>query len=154
MRAAPALQVSLRRFGLWQGGVLVLAGLAIATLTAWLVTHERPVETFVWAATGLWMIAVVALAASALRVPAADLRWDGRAWYLGSGAGDPLAGDLSVAIDLGRWMLLRFTPAVPPDASVRWLPVQRLGIESQWHALRCSVYAPRPMPGDDSTGAP
>jgi hypothetical protein len=43
-------------------------------------------------------------------------------------------------------MLLNFTP----DAAARtsWLPVQRLGLETQWHALRCAVYSPRPMAGE------
>ena len=25
-----------------------------------------------------------------------------------------------------------------------WLPVQRRGLEPQWHGLRCAVYSPRP----------
>jgi hypothetical protein len=39
-------------------------------------------------------------------------------------------------------MLLRFTPDAP--ARMTWLPVQRRGLEAQWHALRCAVYSPRP----------
>jgi hypothetical protein len=152
MRAAPAFQVSLRRFGVWQGAVLALAGLAIAATLAWLLTGEHPIEPFAWAASALSVLAVAALAGSAVRVPAATLRWDGRGWHHGSGAGEPTMGDLSVAIDLGRWMLLRFTPTAPAGAPLVWLPVQRMGLEPHWHALRCTVHSPRPAPGDDAAG--
>ena len=82
-------------------------------------------------------LAVSACAVSLWHVPAQSLRWDGRAWQL-----DAAAGELSVAIDLGPWMLLRFKPERRARAS--WLPVQRAGLETQWHALRCAVYSPRP----------
>jgi hypothetical protein len=60
-------------------------------------------------------------------------------------------GELQVAIDLGAWMLLHFVPDVGHRAcSVSWLPVQRRGLESQWHALRCAVYSPRPAAGVDA----
>ena len=154
MRAAPAFQVSLRRFGVWQGAVLALAGLAIGTMLAWWFTREHPIEPLAWAEGAVSLPAVVALAASAVRVPAATLRWDGRAWHHGSGAGEPTTGDLSVAIDLGRWMLLCFTPAAPAGARRVWLPVQRSGLESQWHALRCTVHTPRAAPGSDAGGGP
>ena len=152
MRAAPAFQVSLRRFGLWRGAVLTLAALAMATMAAWLFTHERPIQIVAWLAAGSSIVAIGGLAAWAARVPPVDLSWDGQTWSVGRSAGEPAPGELHVAIDLGRWMLLRFTPAVPAGAPAVWLPVQRLGLESQWHALRCSVYAPRPVPGDDATG--
>ena len=50
---------------------------------------------------------------------------------------------MTVAIDLGSFLLLSLVGA---DAgacrSGRWLPVQRRGLELQWHALRCAVYSP------------
>jgi hypothetical protein len=152
MRAAPAFQLSLRCFGVWRGAVLTLAAVAMATMAMWLITQERPIETVAWLATGLSIAAVAGLAARAVRVPPVDLSWDGRAWFVGPSPGESHSGELHVAIDLGRWMLLRFIPAAPNGARAVWLPVQRLGLESQWHALRCSVYSPRPMPGDDATG--
>jgi hypothetical protein len=82
-------------------------------------------------------LGMFALAVSLWRVPAQTLYWDGRAWQL-----DAVPGELRVAIDLGPWMLLIFTPDAAARAS--WLPVQRLGLETQWHALRCAVYSPRP----------
>ena len=154
MRAAPALQVSLQRFGVWRGAVWGLAALAFITLAAWVITHERPheplIEVGVWVSAALAAAAIAALAASTARMPPLDLRWDGRAWHLGPVRGDRVPGDLSVAIDLGAWMLLRFTASVPARPRVVWLPLQRWGIESQWHALRCAVYSPRPAPDDDA----
>jgi hypothetical protein len=82
-------------------------------------------------------MAMLACAFSLWRVPVQSLRWDGGAWQL-----DGMPGDLKAAIDLGPWMLLMFTPALPGRTS--WLPVQRRGLETQWHALRCAVYSPRP----------
>ena len=157
MRAAPAFQVSLQRFGVWRVGVWGLAALAVITLAAWVITHERPheplIEVGAWVSAALSAAAIVALAASTARTPPLDLHWDGRAWQLGPVIGDRVPGDLSVAIDLGAWMLLRFTATVPARPRVVWLPVQRWGIESQWHALRCAVYSPRPAPDDDTTSA-
>jgi hypothetical protein len=82
-------------------------------------------------------LTMLALAVSLWRVPAQSLRWDGQVWRL-----DAVPGELTVAVDIGPWMLLRFTPGA--GSRTRWLPVQRRGLEAQWHALRCAVYAPRP----------
>ena len=137
MRASPACQVSLRRFGAWRIAVIALAVAGAAAMAAWLVGRDSP------ASAGLSMLVAAAAlpmfgcAVSLWRVPAQDLRWDGQAWQL-----DAAPGELSVAIDLGAWMLLRFRPE--GQRRNRWLPVQRLGLEAQWHALRCAVYSPRP----------
>ncbi|HWI10361.1 MAG TPA: hypothetical protein VNU48_03440 [Burkholderiaceae bacterium] len=151
MRAAPAFQVSLRRFGVWRGAVLTVAILAMTTMAAWLSTQERPIGIVAWLATGSSIAVAAALAARAARVPPVDLGWDGQTWSVRRND-EPAPGELHVAIDLGRWMLLRFIPAAPAGAPAIWLPVQRSGLESQWHALRCAVYAPRPIPGADATG--
>ncbi len=149
MRAAPACQFSLRRFGAWRSALLVLAAFGIATTAAWLITHERPLGTVVPMAATAAAATLVALALSLAKAPPADLRWDGRAWHLGAFSGDPVPGEVTVAIDLGPWMLLRFSPGAP-DARPRtsWLPIQRRGLESQWHTLRCAVYSPRPGPAE------
>ena len=97
------------------------------------------------------------LAFSLIRVPAVSLRWDGQVWHLGP-ADAPVdasvPGELAVAIDLGRWMLLWFRPAAPqPRPLLTWLPAQRRGIEPHWHALRCAVHSPRaPAAADPAAG--
>jgi len=82
-------------------------------------------------------LTMLACAVSLWRVPAQSLHWDGQVWQL-----DGVPGELTAAIDIGPWMLLKFTPEMPGRTS--WLPVQRRGLETQWHALRCAVYSPRP----------
>ena len=148
MRAAPAFQISLQRFGVWRAAVWVLALLAAAAIGAWLSASSRPVGGAALGAAAAAGLGLVALAASLVRLPHVLLRWDGQRWHLGMlGAtpDDSVSGDLRVAVDLGPWMLLRFRPAPferhPP---LIWLPVQRRGVEAQWHALRCAVYSPRP----------
>jgi hypothetical protein len=150
MRAAPAFQVSLHRFGFWRGAVIALAAVAAAALTAWLTTGEAPIGMAGGFGAATALAAILALTASLLRVPACDLRWNGSTWTLARKGAEPVTGALLVAVDLGGWMLLRFIPARPATLGV-WLPVQRRGLESQWHALRCSVYAPQPAPGDEAT---
>ena len=153
MRAAPTCQISLRRFGVWRSAVLALAALGVAGTAAWLFTREAallsPGSIAAVCATGL----IAAAGASLTKMTAVDLRWDGLIWHLGPPAGEPIAGHVGVAIDLGAWMLLRFAPASPQARPrLTWLPVQRHGLEPQWHALRCAVYSPRPAPAQDTPG--
>ena len=151
MRAAPACQFSLPRFGAWRGAVLVLVALDVATAVAWLITREAPLPWTALIAVAVAALACAAVGAALARAPSVDLRWDGRVWHLGPASGEALSGELEAAIDLGPWMLLRFSPA-PPLGSNRsvWLPVQRRGLEGQWHALRCAVYSPRHAPAEDA----
>jgi hypothetical protein len=118
-----------------------------AALAAWVFARAPNLElalAMLAAAAGVGWIWLVA---SLVRVPAMSLRWDGSAWHLGTSGdtGDAsLAGELTVAIDLGAWMLLRFEPAPSSRrAWPIWIPAQRRGVEPQWHGLRCAVYAAR-----------
>jgi hypothetical protein len=146
MRAAPPLQVTLQRFGVWRGAVMALAGSGLATSAAWLATQPRPIGLAAWVAAIVAMLAVLMLSRSLLRTPPMHLRWDGLVWHLGPSVAAPVPGDLHAVIDLGPWMLLRFVPTAPAARRAVWLPAQRRGLEAQWHALRCTVYAPRPAP--------
>jgi hypothetical protein len=148
MRAAPAVYVSLRRFSAWRATVLALALAGLMVTCAWLLGRDAiPVSTLA-VGMGCSALALVWLGLSLGRVQAVDLCWDGQGWSLKSPLlvnADPVAGDISIAIDLGAWMLLRFRPVNASRWSLPiWLPVQRRGIEPQWHALRCAVHAPRP----------
>jgi hypothetical protein len=157
MRAAPAFQISLRRSGVWRIATFTVVALGLGALTAWLITHERPVHPMLTIGAMTLGAAVTAFGARVARVPAVDLRFDGRCWHLTGSAelsngAEAVAGDLHIAIDLGAWMLLRFVP-VPTSSDMRqraiWLPAQRWGAETQWHALRVSVYAPREAATED-----
>ena len=148
MRAAPAFQVSLQRFGVWRGAVGLLTALALAALAAWLALQPPPLGVMTWLGAALAAAATIWCAVSVSRQRPVDLRWDGRNWALGAAAAEPITGELSVALDLGAWMLLRFTPTA--SAAVIWLPVQRRGLEARWHALRCAVHGARPARPDDA----
>ena len=149
MRASPPIEVVLNRFGWWRGAVIVLALAAVSVLVAWIVSSRELQPTAVILAAGLAGLAFVGGALSIAGVQPARLRWDGRSWQMNGAdaAHEPHAGSLQVAIDLGIWMLLRFVADAPHEGRrVVWLPVQRRGLEAQWHALRCAVHSPPPVP--------
>jgi len=151
MRASPAFQVTVERFGIWRAVVLALLSAAAATLSAWLLSEAGSTPVALLVPVGLAGAALVASAALLLRCRPTSLRWDSTQWHLGAPgtAGDePHTGRLAVAIDLGGWMLLRFEHDLTRRwRRTTWLPVQRRGLESQWHALRCAVYCARPVEG-------
>ena len=150
MRAAPAFQVSVRCFGVWRTGVGLLAGAAVSAMVAWVASHERPISAAIWAGAACGVSIVVLAAMAVARQRAIELRWDGQNWQLGRGSGEPLIGVLGVALDLGGWILLRFTPT--SSWMPFWLPVQRRGLEASWHALRCAVHAGQPSPENPVIG--
>jgi hypothetical protein len=157
MPASPSFSIVLAHFGVWRVAVGALATVSAGSVLAWVgLAAVLDAKTVMAAAsTGL----VVALAASAAW-PATPtlLRWDGRRWQVGTAGAtgvEPSAADLSVAIDLGPWMLLRLRPdSAPRWRTTVWLPAQRLGHEAHWHAFRCAVYSPRPAPGGPSEADP
>ena len=149
MRAPPPIDIALTRFGCWRGALAFLAICTAAVTAAWLVASfdQQPGALLI----GVSMVATSMLAVmlSAVRVPAVELRWDGATWSCavraGARTGLAVQGELTVALDLGSWLLLRFVPAGSRRrVDARWLPAQRRGLEAQWHALRCAVHAPRP----------
>jgi hypothetical protein len=155
MRAFAPAQFTITRFDVWRWVIGLLGALVLLVAVAWLVLAELPpAPAMVWpvAAGGLaftgWLVAVQ------LRPAPLSLRWDTQRWHLGPAASvghEPSVGELRVAIDLGVWMLLRFTPdSSMTNAKPTWVPVQRRGLEPHWHTLRCAVYSPRPDAGVDA----
>lgn len=133
MQAPPAFSVAVSRFGVWRGLCLTvsLAAASAAVAWSWSLRDTLPlaISVLLLAGPALWPV---------VRPPRPfHLRWDTQAWLL-----DAAPGRVSVALDAGGWMLLRFVPEGRWGA--RWLPVQRRGHESAWHALRCTVYSARP----------
>ena len=152
MRAFAASQFTLQRFGVWRAAVLAVTLLVVLTIGTWLATRTRVPGVLV--AAGIAAAVIVWLCMALLRAAPLSLRWDTQRWHLGpadTAGQEPWAGELNVVIDLGSWMLLRFRPdAANSLRAARWLPVQRGGLEAQWHALRCAVYSPRPAAGLDA----
>ena len=96
-------------------------------------------------AVGLGALVLGLLAARAAgrgsAAAACRLAWDGTAWVLQREGRDPLAGQASVMIDLGGWMLVRFAPGP------HWLPLARRDVVDG-HALTAALYAAPPrQPG-------
>ena len=141
--------MTVRCFGVWRAVSLFLVLPSMTSVGVWV---PRALGLFtIWAVVAMVSLAVstVAVLLHAWRLQPMSLRWDTQRWYLGAmpaAEGEPRAGHLTISMDLGVWMLLRF---VPDDTSVfqrgTWLPVQRRGHEAAWHALRCTVYCARPV---------
>ncbi|MFM8901200.1 MAG: hypothetical protein ACKOF9_14805 [Burkholderiales bacterium] len=150
-RTAPPVHVLVDRFAVWTIAVVILGVIATATLLAW----ATPVWTTpLGLAQGLALsIAACVLCVSlwrSLRSSAVSLRWDGERWWLGqpsSVGAEPWPVHVVVCMDLGSWMLLQLR-AHSDDAGLprrhRWLPLQRQGLELQWHGLRCALYVQEP----------
>ena len=150
MRGAPPVEIRVRRQGSWRAFVVALVILTSVSMGLWLASAEIGA-----AFKGVLAAVTLALGATALSMTAPfdlSLRWTGSSWALsprGAPASEPVAGVLTVAIDLGSWMLLRFVDESPRTTWIpvqrTWIPVQRAGIEGDWHALRCAVHAPRAL---------
>ncbi|HMO46754.1 MAG TPA: hypothetical protein PKB14_12075 [Rubrivivax sp.] len=81
------------------------------------------------------------------RTPALSLAWDGGAWQLAAPGGEPRAGQALPMLDLGHWMLVRFTPEDAGRTAWRravWLPLSRRENPHAWPALRVALHAPQP----------
>lgn len=148
MRAAPAVSVRLLPSTHWRRALALLALAALTSTATW--AWQRGDRTGVLALGGV--LAGVALAVRTARPGPRQLRWDGQRWWLQTAPepAEPLAGEVSVAIDLGAWLLLRFDAAPGARPRRAWLPLQRAGQEPDWHALRCALYSPRPAATDPS----
>lgn len=148
MRGSPPCAVTLRCFVAWRWTIAVAA---LATLLAWVLLAPPGRLAGVRIAVALAGAATLGLALSVLRVAAGTLPWDGSAWTFADSVkaqAEPTAGERELAIDLGAFLLQRFTPHdAPGRRSERWLPVGRHGIERGWRAFRRALYSPRPAAG-------
>lgn len=143
MHAPPDFRISVRRFGAWRCASALAGALATAVACAWLV---QSVEAELSAAVVTACAGLVLTAVLARPVAAFSLRWDTRSWHLGpesSRGEEPEAGRVRVVLDLGAWLLLRFS--ADSSRRVTWLPVQRAGHEADWPALRRTVHGARPV---------
>jgi hypothetical protein len=142
MRESVFFELRLRRFGVWQGAVWLVAGAAIAAVAAWALTmfdSEQSGRALVIAVAAGLSLATIALAISLVLVEGGLLTGSEGVWTFLSDTGARRTGTLEVSMDLGAFVLLRL---VERQRTIAWLPVQRRGVETQWHALRCAVYSP------------
>ena len=114
---------------------------------AWLPLGFAPMAVLAWLLAMRWR-----------PLGAGNLRWDGQCWQLGESLPHGMReseGSLSLAIDAGGWMLLRFrrlSAQASADATV-WLLLGHDGSAHGWAALRRAVYSPRPDPAGPSAQA-
>jgi hypothetical protein len=143
MRAAPAVDAALDAGGRERMLIVLLHGLAGATLALWATAHaglDSPMATLagagaacaVMAALGAW------LARRALPIDAGRLRWDGEGWRW-LGLVDLPLGRLEVSLDLGVWVLLRLHPA--NGARPMWRVASQRAAGGAWHGLRVALAA-------------
>jgi len=145
MHATPAFQMTVRHFGVWRGALVLVVGVAVLVVATWGSQASAVFPGWVMGAVTLLAVLGVSTAVHVWWLRPLTLRWDTQCWHL-TARGEPQPGRITVCVDLGAWMLLRFTPEAA-DVLHRgtWLPIQRRGHEAHWHALRCTVYCARPV---------
>ena len=151
MRERLSSVVELRRFGVWRAAVFAVAATAMAAMAAWgglaLATGSNGSALIAAIAAAMATMSAL-LAVSLARVEPGSLACSDGSWTFTARRGNVEhveSGALTVAVDLGSFLLLTLTRI---DGSRRWLPVQRRGLEADWHALRCAVHAPPPVATD------
>ena len=155
MRERLSCVVELRRFGVWRAAVCAVAATAIAAMAAWggfaLATGSSGSPLIAALAAAL-AVGSALLAVSLARVEPGTLACSDDGWTFTSrrrGVERVESGALTVAVDLGSFLLLTLTRVDGSHlVARRWLPVQRRGLEADWHALRCAVHAPPPVAPD------
>ena len=149
MRASPPIEVELRPDVLWMLSVGALACVSIAGIATCIFTGDGTVPLPAQAGAAALAALAAGLALSSLRPRRGHLRWSGARWQLASStdpASQPTHGAVTVALDLGAWMLLRFEAEPSGSGRVVWLPMGRGAQVRLWHGLRCAVYGRRPDP--------
>jgi hypothetical protein len=135
---------------LWSGAVVLIALTAASVLWAWAALQV------LWPDAGRFAIVVLActalgLGVSLARVRSVVLRWDGQVWHFSHVANADVfnPGALTVSLDLGSWMLVRWQSHQEMNATHKtiaawagreWIPVQRNRLQGNWHAWRCAVF--------------
>ena len=144
-RESVFFEARLRRFEIWRAAVGIVALGAVTASSAWAVSSLAAVDgsraLVIAGLAALLALGTLWLAAALWRTERGLLACRDGAWSFASEVAPVRTGALEVALDLGSFLLLRLGDR---RRTAIWLPVQRLGLESEWHALRCAVYSPPP----------
>lgn len=139
MQPAPAVSMTARGRGAWAAWQSLLTVLATAVGLGWMLDRAGLPTAWVVGMAGFAAAWSGWLAWEAGRHGAGRLEWDGRIWRHVPGPGrDAAEGALTVAVDLGSWMLLRLEP---PHGRTRWIALARSDATAAWPALRRAVLA-------------
>jgi hypothetical protein len=146
MRAAPPVQASSCSAGLWLSIQQALYALGTAVAAWWVGARLFGASaSLAFASLGLGLVAAL-IARQALMAPTWQLAWDGGSWQLHAPGREERAGRVEVMLDLGSWMLVRFSPQIGarPRLGAVWLPLSRRSAAAAWPALRVALHAPQP----------
>lgn len=154
MRVAPPVQASSCSGWRWPSIQLTLVAAATSIAAWWAAAQWR--EPDGWQALGSLLagLAAVALARRHVVEPVRRLGWDGNGWSLAQPGGEPVAGQVTLMIDLGGWMLLRFRPDGAGRRGSTWLPMSERSAAGAWHALRVALHGPQPVRQDTEPARP
>ncbi len=151
MRHAPPADAACASGGWWFHCRVVLHALAAAALAAWAAGHLQSGAAATAAAAVFSALLTALWAARRPRPAGGRLRWDGQCWQFDAGepGTPPLAGAAEPLLDLGPWLLVRFTPE--GGGAARWLAPQ--AGDGSLQPLRVALYgsiaerAPHTAPG-------
>jgi len=167
MRAPPPVEFSCELGRAWRAALAVLAGVSAAVPFAW----GLPYAAAQWGdppgsplgALGIPLLQGAVVLAVALMTSGAfwlasrrfdtderTLRWDGQDWVLaGLDGHSDQRGDAALMLDLGPWLLVRFTPVATGSArAARWLALTVGSDAARWAALRGALWNWRTTAGD------
>jgi hypothetical protein len=154
MRETLSFEVRLRRFEVWRSAVVAVAFVAVAVVAAWAwsIAATRSGDDVVWiyAVAAVLAAGTIVAAASLARTPAGVLACGDGGWSFARDSQATVEGRLTVALDWGAFLLLRIDSG---SGARLWVPVQRRGLERDWHALRCALYSP-PASAAPASAAP
>jgi hypothetical protein len=144
MRVAPPVQALSCSAGPWRSFQLALYASSAAVTVGWAAAMRwqpgaGPLAAGLLAGLVAWLVA-----RRALPVRSVPLAWDGSTWQLRPPGAEARPGQVALMLDLGPWMLVRFSPAGAGQRSAVWLPLSHRDAAAVWPALRMALHAPQP----------
>jgi hypothetical protein len=146
MHAAPPVRMRLAPDAAWRVFAASTVGIAAASLIAWAALWAQVPAGVTATAAGLVAGTAAGVTWAVLRRhrnAVGLLAWDGAVWQWTPEAAEPDPGEIALMIDLGGWLLLRFTPTRPRAPAI-WLTASRRQSAALWPAWRAALYARRP----------
>ncbi len=163
MRAPPPVEYTSAPGRAWRGALALLFAASVAVPVAWGLPYAAShwgslqhdifftllADPAVQGGLAAWLGASVFAAFWVSRRVSGGcertLRWDGQEWVLPAwpGAGMDSRGDVSLMLDLGPWMLVRFLPYAGADGGgvgATWLPFYLAGDLARWASLRGALW--------------
>jgi hypothetical protein len=144
MRAPPPVRVQVGLDRRWLMALALLAAAAAGNTMAWALSRLEASGPATAAAAVVAAVFAAAAASAGARwtAPRGHLSWDGHGWVWQPVDAAAAGGEVTLALDLDSWMLLRFDAAAGPR---RWLPIPMSSARAVWSPLRGALYGPRPV---------